>query len=357
MDWRLSWHHERKNALYDWRTAGVFWSRIEIRCMKNKVAVAIPTYNRLAYLKECIESILNQMFQDFSLFVFDNASDEPVEQELQKYQDERLHFIGSTQNTGPVGNINRILEYPFDSEYVAIFHDDDAMHPKKLELQSSFLDAHQDVLFVASDFNEVSDKTIHAFAGFDENNVKSAMYKNPYEFVRAEMSWLRCAFGSVMYRKNAFLAGRMQADKFSEFADLVFLMGISKKGPCAFLKAPLMNYRIHPGQNRVLGQEYEQGAMEMLSFCRESLPAALDKKDEMLLRRYSVNFLLRACAHINKGFFYSLRFLQKCHQQQFIRYRDFRYIDAHGLVSAVSIVLKSKKIISAARWARSLFRL
>ena len=105
------------------------------------MSIAIPTYNRLNYLKECINSILNQTFQDFSIFVFDNASDQPVEEELKKFNDKRIHFIGNDKNIGNAENTNRIFSYPFQSEYLIIFHDDDLMHPRMLELQTSFLDA------------------------------------------------------------------------------------------------------------------------------------------------------------------------------------------------------------------------
>ena len=63
--------------------------------MSKKLSIAIPSYNRASYLKECIGSILNQTFQDFDIFVFDDASEQPVEQELKKLNDERIHFIGS----------------------------------------------------------------------------------------------------------------------------------------------------------------------------------------------------------------------------------------------------------------------
>jgi len=325
--------------------------------MISKVAVAIPTYNRVEYLKECVQSVLDQTFQDFSIFVFDNASSEPVEKELQDFGDKRIQFIGSKKNTGSTGNINRILQYPFESEYVIIFHDDDAMHPKKLELQTSFLDAHKDMVFVASDFNRVSGKAIHSFPDFKEDKVKSIVYKNDYEFVKAEMSWLRCAFDSVMYRGEAVRGARIQPERFSDFADMAFLVEISKKGPCAFIRAPLVNYRIHAGQDSKLWkEEYEEGALELLSFFRESFPKVLEKRDEKLFRTYSVNFLIRSYAHMSKGFFDFLRFLKKCRQRHMIGYGSFRYIDMRGIVSLVSIIFHNKKIIDAAIWSKNLFR-
>jgi glycosyltransferase involved in cell wall biosynthesis len=322
--------------------------------MSKKLSIAIPSYNRAPYLAECIGSILNQTFHDFDIFVFDDASEEPVEQELKKFHDKRIHCIGSDKNMGAEGNFNRILSFPFESEYLSIFHDDDTMHPKKLELQVAFMDAHRDVVFVGSDFNSVSDKNIQTFSNLNESSIQYAVYKNNYEFARAEMLWLRCAFDSVLYRAEAIGNVRMKPDRFSDFVDIALLVEISKKGPSAFIEAPLMNYRVHTGQySEVAKKEYGQGAIEMLSLFRESLPAVLHKQDEKLFWKYSLNFLIRSYAHMSTGFLDFLRFLKSWQQHNYIRYRDFRYIDTHGIISIVSIILNNKKIIGWARWLRN----
>lgn len=318
--------------------------------ISKKLSIAIPTYNRLAYLKECIKSILNQKFQDFSIFVFDNASDEPVEEELKKFNDERIRFIGNDKNIGPAGNITRIFNYPFNSEYLVIFHDDNLMHSRMLELQTSFLNTNKDIVFVVSKLNRVSDKNTHTFKSFSDSTIKYIVYRNNYEFTKAILSWLEYAFDSAMYKVEFIRGGRMKFDKFSDFADIAFLMEISQKGPCAIINASLVNYRMHSGQDwRVPKKNYEEGAINILSFCRENLPTVLNKEDEKLFRRYSLNFLIRSYADINNGFSDFLKFIKKCHQKKLIKYKDFKYIDAHGIISTISIILRNKKIIDAAR--------
>lgn len=327
--------------------------------MSKKLSIAIPTYNRVSYLKECIGSILNQTFQDFDIFIFDDASEEPVAKELKKLNDRRIHFIGSEKNVGAERNVNRILQYPFDSEYLTIFDDDDTMHPKMLELQTSFLDDNKDVIFVASGFNRVYDNAIYNFSSFNENKIKYVIYKNNgREFIKAVMSWLTFPTSSAMYRLQALSGSRMEFEKFSDFLDVVFLMKISKKGPCVLIDAPLMNYRVHAGQySKLSKKEYEQGAINTISFFKKSFSASFDKKEQKTLRRYSLNFLLRAYADINQGFSDFLRFIKRCRRENLIKYSDFKYIDTRGFVSIISIVFNNKKIISATRWLKDLFQL
>lgn len=325
--------------------------------MSKKLSVAIPTYNRLAYLKECINSILNQTFQDFSIFVFDNASDAPVEKELKKFNDERIYFIGSDKNIGSPENINRILNHPFQSKYLTIFHDDDLMHPRMLELQASFLDTNSNFVFVTSDLNRVPNADIYNFKSFTDKEIKYVIYKNSYEFGKATMSWLRYAFDSTMYRVEAIKDNEMKFDRFSDFADRIFLTEISKKGPCAFINAPLVNYRVHSNQDsRLFKKTYEDGAIGTLSFCRENLPVTLDKSENKLFLKYSLNFLIRAYANVNNGLPDFLRFIKKCHQKKLIKYSYFRYLDAYGVTSLVSIILKNKKILDMGRSFRDFFR-
>ncbi len=325
--------------------------------MSEKLSIAIPTYNRLAYLKECISSILNQTFQDFSIFVFDNASTQPVEEELKKFNDKRIHFIGSDKNVGVEGNGVRILSYPFKSKYLIVFHDDDLMHPRMLELETSFLDRNDDIVFVGSNLNQVSDKNRYNFKKFRNNKIKYITYKNNYEFVKAAMSWLRIACGSTMYRKKIIGNSRANFDRFSDLADRAFFVEISKKGSCAFIDAPLVNYRIHSNQDsQLLKESYEDGALEMLFLYRENLPAVLNKSENKLFSKYSLNAVLYFYAHINGGFLDFLRFMKKCRQKKLVKYRYFRYIDAYGITSLVSIILRNKKIFNIARSFRDFFR-
>jgi glycosyltransferase involved in cell wall biosynthesis len=322
--------------------------------MSKKVSVAIPTYNRLGYLKECLDSIVNQTFQDFDIFVFDNASDEPVEKELQKFQDPRIHFIGHKENVGSAGNINRILQYEFDSEYVLIFHDDDTMHPKMLEIETSFLDTHKNVGFVVADLHHVMGEDMRFFPQIDKDAISFVLYQSQQEFVgKAIMQWRRYAFNSAMYRRQALQEGRLDFDRFSDFADVAFLVDIAKKGPSAFLDAQLVNYRLHAEQDSQGAKEsYEQGALELLRFFFTFFSSA-NSKDKKVLHQFALNFLLRSSAHMNKGFLHFVRFFQKARAQGFVVYRDFAYIDVRGFISLVSVLLHNKKIIDAARWTRN----
>jgi len=149
-----------------------------------KVIIAIPTYNRKEYLKECIESILNQTFQDFEIIVFDNFSNYNVEEFLKKFNDNRITLLRSDKNVGNVENFARIFTYKFASEYLVVFHDDDVMHPLLLEKEVNILDKHKDMIFVATSLKFVKNhKKMFIFSGIKDGE-NFYICKKPADLIR-----------------------------------------------------------------------------------------------------------------------------------------------------------------------------
>lgn len=103
------------------------------------VTVFLTSYNHGKYLREAIESVLNQTFQDFELIICDDASEDNSWDIIEGYQDSRIIKIRHEYNYG----YQLIDELSgFRGKYVAIHHSDDAWEPDKLEKQVAFLESH-----------------------------------------------------------------------------------------------------------------------------------------------------------------------------------------------------------------------
>src|SRR5689334_11309149 len=98
-----------------------------------KVTIAIAAYNRPQYLSDCLLSISNQTFRDFEVLVFDNHSEYDVPALLAKFKDIKITLLQTPENIGQDGNFLRIYTHSYQTPYVLIFHDDDALHPQTLE--------------------------------------------------------------------------------------------------------------------------------------------------------------------------------------------------------------------------------
>lgn len=115
------------------------------------VSVLTPIYNtNHAFLRKCIESILNQTFSDFE-FIILNDSPENIELEKQvlSYHDRRIRYIKNERNIGISASRNRLIELS-RGKYIAVFDHDDISHPTRLAKQVEFLDKNPYIGVVGS---------------------------------------------------------------------------------------------------------------------------------------------------------------------------------------------------------------
>ena len=124
-----------------------------------KVSVLTPLYNtNPSFLKEMIESILNQTFKDFEFLLL---NDSPENKELKKivesYNDRRIIYLENEKNLGISKSRNKLLELA-KGEYIAIFDHDDISLPERLEKQADFLDKNPGTGIVGTNFIKYSNK-------------------------------------------------------------------------------------------------------------------------------------------------------------------------------------------------------
>ena len=99
-----------------------------------KYSITIPAY-KSTFLKECIDSILNQTFSDFELIILNDASPEPIEEIVDQYDDKRIHYYRNEKNVGAidvVDNWNKLLKLA-QGEYIICMGDDDMLANNCLE--------------------------------------------------------------------------------------------------------------------------------------------------------------------------------------------------------------------------------
>ena len=71
-----------------------------------KISVVMPVYNtKEEWLREAIESILNQSYKDFEFIIIDDGSDKSIEPIVNSYNDDRIVFIRQN-NQGIARSLN-----------------------------------------------------------------------------------------------------------------------------------------------------------------------------------------------------------------------------------------------------------
>ena len=110
--------------------------------MTPLVSVIIPTYNRWPMVDEAVESVLAQSFRSFELIVVDDGSTDETANALEKHG-ARLRII-SQGRTGVAAARNHGVMMA-RGRYVAFLDSDDLWLPKKLGIQTAFMEQHAEI--------------------------------------------------------------------------------------------------------------------------------------------------------------------------------------------------------------------
>ena len=103
---------------------------------KMVLTIAIPTYKRARYLKQAIDSAVNQKNRssDYDIIVVNNDPEANISDLEEIYKDSpvKITFYKNSRNLGMLGNVNRCVELA-SGKYIAFLHDDDLLMPDYIE--------------------------------------------------------------------------------------------------------------------------------------------------------------------------------------------------------------------------------
>lgn len=132
--------------------------------------VIIPTYNRASFLERAIESVLNQNYQFFKLYVIDDGSTDKTKELVEKYtKDERFHYLYQ-ENKGVSAARNAGIKNSH-SPWISFLDSDDEWLEHKLSAQEKQINENPEFNFFHS--NEIwirNNKRINAPLRFDKSN-------------------------------------------------------------------------------------------------------------------------------------------------------------------------------------------
>lgn len=96
--------------------------------MEDKVCILLATYNGEKYLKEQLESILNQTYKNFVVLISDDASQDNTANIIRKYMEEfpdKIYYLGNDKKGGAVENFSFLLKNSINADYYMFSDQDD----------------------------------------------------------------------------------------------------------------------------------------------------------------------------------------------------------------------------------------
>ncbi|WP_034445892.1 glycosyltransferase family 2 protein [Butyrivibrio sp. AE2032] len=217
--------------------------------MEDLVSVLMCVYDTpISFLKEAIESILDQTYENIEFIIVDDCSKSlEVIDCLRKYSDlyDRILVVRNPCNIGLTKSLNVGLEY-CKGNFIARMDSDDIALPDRIEKQIRYLKDNRDVAMVGSD--------IICF-GDNMNDIDTSMETDSccdYEFYKVSSLLrhsgpphptfvFRTSFlneHGIKYRENI-----LKAQDYGIMVDILKNGGVIRK-----IHEPLLRYRIHEKQ-------------------------------------------------------------------------------------------------------------
>lgn len=94
--------------------------------LKPKVSIGLIVYNGGKYLKNAIDSFLNQTFENYEIIISDNASTDDTKKICQEYArlNHKIKYVRQNKNKGAIFNFKHVLEHARGDYFMWASHDD-----------------------------------------------------------------------------------------------------------------------------------------------------------------------------------------------------------------------------------------
>ena len=107
--------------------------------MNDLVSIIMPSYNTAEYIKNSVNSVLAQTYQNWELLIIEDCSTDNTMEVLSSFDDKRIKVLKNERNSGAALSRNYGLREA-KGRWIAFLDSDDIWHPQKLEKQIAFME-------------------------------------------------------------------------------------------------------------------------------------------------------------------------------------------------------------------------
>ena len=284
----------------------------------GSLQVYILSRDRPVFLKQAIDSILNQQIQiDFELIISDNSMGDEVKKMITKCYSQRKFKYYKVNPTLSAQDHYELVVSKLNTEFAIMFHDDDIVSPNYLNdmFQAIKQDNAVAVGCNAKIFNkniQDSKKNTH---GFD----KPKRFNNEKNFLSQYLPGNKgnAPYPSYIYRTKYLKKAFLKIPIKGKHSDVAMLSSLLSFGEILWLEKTLMYYRVHDSNDSAI--ESIPDRIKLMNFMK--------KKD---LDRNSINFIL-----------FRVLFWIKWINQQSLNLKNFKNLKFRkALFSILLIILK-----------------
>lgn len=230
--------------------------------MQDSVSILMATYNGEKYIKEQIDSIIHQSYQDWQLLISDDCSTDNTLAILNEYaeRDNRIHIVSSEVRFGSAqANFMHLLTF-VDDGYVMFSDQDDIWHPDKVALSLSTMFKSEERYGAEKPLMTFTDSRLVDESGnVLRQSFLQTLHRNPYHtslnylLIQNVVAGCTTCLNSALIR----LIRKIPSSEISNIAmhDWFFALAASVFGYVIYIPEATLDYRQH-GSNVMGANQY-----------------------------------------------------------------------------------------------------
>ena len=232
----------------------------------EKVDILLATYNGEKYLREQIDSILNQSYKDFRLLISDDCSNDLTRSILEEYKnkDSRIEIFFQENNLGVVKNFEFLLG-KVEANYYMFSDQDDIWKENKIEKSLSKIEEGFDLVY--SDL-EVVDENLNVI--YESYWKLKGIYDKIKKYNNFNSLYLNnFVTGCTMISRKELINKFLPLPNTSKYVlhDYWISLILSQDGRISYIEEPLIKYRQH--KNNKVGSKKKSDELKSIDEIRK----------------------------------------------------------------------------------------
>lgn len=208
------------------------------------ISIGLPVYNGERFLKETLNSVLNQTYQNFELIISDNASTDLTQKICREYKakDNRVRYIRQKINKGGINNFKNVLDAAKGKYFMWIAADDMLGNQNYLQIISNKISNKYDFYF--TEVSIIDDKCKIIKSRIMQSFVNC---KTQFDYLKASLNISSHQFYGLHERLKLIEDWKYLeiCKDYKCFNEGLFVHAISAKRKGKFIKNTIKLYRLH----------------------------------------------------------------------------------------------------------------
>ena len=268
---------------------------------KGLVTIIIPCYNASRYIKETINSVLAQAYQNFEIIVVNDGATDNSSNIIKTIKDDRIHLV-EQENQGVSSSRNNGIALA-KGEFIVFLDADDILHTNFLERRifnlekSTAIACASNVVLVDKRGDEI------------EKNIKHFAANKSSQILEFNDGILTCP-SSYLFKTEFLKKHNLSFNKnLQSSADKYFLLEVLKQGEIELINESPIYYRI---LNESMSHKITKNLVkDQIAFYYE-IKKFLENNNSVTNSYYSrLSFTIAASAYYSKEYFIFIKYLCK----------------------------------------------